>query len=304
MHVRKIVILSLLFVLTQPLVAQAVKDGVSAPGHPRIVALYFKGQSNWPHPIQSCTGFLYSPRIVFTAAHCVHDGTRASQKIKLKPNQLWVGSPGALTGVSATKHDVLKIYSKRGYDHYGERSYSYRNDFAVIVLKKAIANIPPATLPTKAEVDLLVASGSKVSTGGYGGTSANDLAQGEVFRKIYPQMAHFNLIPFDEGYRSVQERMAMWNRNFYQSDGVSYMRYEPGTAHPCNGDSGSGFFIQKGSKFTYLGVTWSGVHPLCEKDDVGNTKRFKPASGYVVAFRGVYTDLPLIEKAIKYSRKN
>jgi hypothetical protein len=82
------------------------------------------------------------------------------------------------------------------------------------------------------------------------------------------------------------------------------MRYEVGTAHPCNGDSGSGFFLEAKGVFTYLGVTWAGVHPLCEKGDPANMKKHKPASGYVVAFRGIYLDLPLVNKAKDYVKRN
>ena len=82
------------------------------------------------------------------------------------------------------------------------------------------------------------------------------------------------------------------------------MRYEDGGPHPCNGDSGSGYFIEQQEGFTYLGVTWSGVHPLCEADDPASNLEFKPKAGYVVAFRAVYQDLNVIEAATKYVNEN
>jgi secreted trypsin-like serine protease len=304
MRIAKIAIIALAASLLSPLPAQAIKDGVSAQGHPRIVPLYFKGNANWDAPSQSCTGFLYSPRIVFTAAHCVHNGTLRPKIVPLKPGQMWVGTPGSQTGISAKRLNVEKIFSLKGFDLNGERDMSYTNDFAVMVLEKPLAQVAEAKLPTKAEIDAFVAEGRMVTTGGYGGTSANDLAQGDPFRKAYPKKASFKLIPFESGIQSVNERMKMWNRNYYQSDAVSFMRYEPGTAHPCNGDSGSGFFLESRGVFTYLGVTWTGVHPLCEKNDFANYKKYKPKSGYVVAFRGIYLDFPLVKKAKEYIAKN
>jgi hypothetical protein len=113
-------------------------------------------------------------------------------------------------------------------------------------------------------------------------------------------MASFKLIEFEAGMRSVKERMAMWGRDYYQSDGVYFMRYEPGTAHPCNGDSGSGYFIHEKGKFTYLGITWPGVSPACEAGDPGSDPMFIPNSGQVIAFRGVFMDVEIIRQAEEY----
>jgi secreted trypsin-like serine protease len=297
-------VLTILTLIFPTLPAHAIKDGVSAKGHPRIVALYFKGQADWETSLQTCTGFLYSPRIVFTAAHCVHDGTKRPNKVPLKPSQMWVGAPGALTGKAAKRFNVEKIFSQKGFELFNDRAYSYKNDFAVMVLESPLYPVKEAKLPTKEEIDKYTSEGRMVTTGGYGGTSATDLNQGDPSRKAYPMKASFKLISFELGMQSVQERMRMWNRNYYQSDAVSFMRYEEGTAHPCNGDSGSGYFLESKGDFTYLGITWSAVHPLCEKGDPANMKKFKPSSGYVVAFRGIYLDLPLVEKAKKYLRSN
>lgn len=298
-----LIIAMVALITVSPTSANAVKGGVSAPGHPRIVALYFKGETSWPNPIQTCTGFLYSPRIVFTAAHCVHNGPKLPKKVPLKPEQLWAGLPGAKTGNAATKIKAKKIFFHKGFESYTERSASYKDDFAVIVFESDVAKVPTAKLATKDQIEQLITQAMMVSTGGYGQISAKDAANEGGPRSIYPQLAQFRLIPFDDGIKSIRERMAMWNRNFYQEDAVSFMRYKPGTAHPCNGDSGSGFFIQEKGVYTYLGVTWAAVHPLCEKGNLANEKRFQPPSGYVVAFRGVYTDMGIVNKAIQFDSK-
>jgi secreted trypsin-like serine protease len=297
----QILLLSLISTLLLPTAAFAVKDGESAARHPRIVALYFKSNPSWPNAIQSCTGFLYSPRIVFTAAHCVHDGTRMSEMILLRPNQMWVGVPGARTGPLAPKATVEKIFAKPGYRFYNSNGdYSYTNDFAVLVLEKPLRNVVPAKLASGEFLKKITRKSKKVTTGGYGHISAKDAAADPAFRSIFPSKAAFKLIPTELGLKSVRERMAMWNRNYYQSDGVSFMRYEPGTAHPCNGDSGSGFFLERKGTPIYLGVTWPAVHPLCERGDAANEMRFKPPSGYVVAFRGIYMDLDVVNRARDY----
>lgn len=277
-----------------PLNASAIKDGTDYPYHPRVVPIYFK-LPKWSEAAQSCTGFLFSPRLVITAAHCVHDPIQMEKKIPLKANQMWVGAPGSLTKPNNPKFAVAKIFYQQGYEPY--RGYSYKDDFAVIVLKAPLARVERAELATKEQIEELVRIGATVSTGGYGGTSEADA---DTQRQIYPQMASFKLISFEAGMRSVRERMAMWAREYYQSEGVSFMRYEPGTAHPCNGDSGSGYFLEKNGKFTYLGITWPGVHPLCEAGDFSKEPRFIPDSGQVIAFRGVFMDLEIIRQGEEY----
>ena len=277
-----------------PLNAYAIKDGIDYPHHPRVVPIYFK-LPKWSGAAQSCTGFLFSPRIVLTAAHCVHDPMQMEKKVPLKANQMWVGAPGSLTKPNNSLFAVARIFYQQGYKPY--RGYSYTDDFAVIVLKAPLARVARAELATKEQIEELVRTAAIVSTGGYGGTSAADA---ETQRQIYPQMASFKMISFEAGIRSVRERMAMWGRDYYQSDGVFFMRYEPGTAHPCNGDSGSGYFLEKNGRFTYLGITWPGVHPLCEAGDFSTEPRFIPNSGQVIAFRGVFMDLEIIRQGEEY----
>jgi secreted trypsin-like serine protease len=288
-----------------PTSALALKDGESAAKHPRIVALYFQLSPSWPSPLQSCTGFLYSPRIVFTAAHCVHDGARMREMIALRPDQMRVGVPGARSGSSAKTVSVEQIFIKPGYRFYDiNGGYSYTNDFAVLVLNKPLRKVVRAKLASSELIEELTLSGKTVTTGGYGQRSAEDALVDPAVRRIFPSKTTFNLISTELGLNSVRERMAMWNRNYYQSDGVSFMRYEIGTAHPCNGDSGSGFFLESKGTPTYLGVTWPAVHPLCESGNSANEERFKPPSGYVVAFRGIYMDLDVVDQARDYVKSN
>jgi secreted trypsin-like serine protease len=199
------------------------------------------------------------------------------------------------------KFSVDKIFSQPGYRFYNiQGDYSYTEDFAVIVLKKPLRKVRPAKLASEKLIERLTLEGTKITTGGYGQTSAKDALANPAFRSKWPSKASFNLIPTELGLKSVRERMAMWNRNYYQSEGVSFMRYEIGTAHPCNGDSGSGFFLEGKGTPTYLGVTWPAVHPLCEGGNLGSEERFRPPSGYVVAFRGIYMDLDVVNRARDY----
>lgn len=305
MKLSKIAIVTLFTLLFAPVPAHAIKDGVSAKDHPRIVALYFQLSPSWPNALQSCTGFLYSPRIVFTAAHCVHDGARMKEMIALLPEQMKVGVPGARSGAKAEKASVEKIFIKPGYRFYDTNGgYSYTNDFAALVLTKPLRRVATAKLASSELIEQLILGGKKVTTGGYGQRSAEDAEADPALRKTFPSKASFNMIPTELGLNSVRERMAMWKRNYYQSEGVSFMRYEIGTAHPCNGDSGSGFFLDGKGTPTYLGVTWPAVHPLCERGNFANEERFKPPSGYVVAFRGIYMDLDVVNRARDYVKND
>lgn len=304
-RLAKIACLSLVAALFTPTSALALKDGESAAKHPRIVALYFQLSPSWPSPLQSCTGFLYSPRIVFTAAHCVHDGARMRDMIAFQPDQMRVGVPGARSGSLAKTVAVEKIFIKPGYRFYDTNGgYSYTNDFAALVLEKPLRKVAPAKLASSELIEKLILKGTEVTTGGYGQTSAEDALLDPAVRRIFPSKASFNLIPTELGLNSVRERMDMWKRNYYQSEGVSFMRYEVGTAHPCNGDSGSGFFLDRKGTPTYLGVTWPAVHPLCESGNFANEERFKPPSGYVVAFRGIYMDFDVVNRARNYVKSD
>ena len=93
MNKRLIAFLSILSLSLSVLLipANAIENGESALNHPRIVSMYFTIDSSpneiWP----SCSAWLYSPRIVFTAAHCVYDGSVRPKKLLRTPSNTYVG---------------------------------------------------------------------------------------------------------------------------------------------------------------------------------------------------------------------
>ena len=99
MRNKLILVLSIfsLYLFQSLIPANAIENGDSAINHPRVVSMYFANPYNANDLFPNCSGWLYSPRIVFTAGHCVYDGFEKPKKILRSASNTFVGKPGAVT---------------------------------------------------------------------------------------------------------------------------------------------------------------------------------------------------------------
>ncbi len=130
------ILLSLILILLSNTHAHSVWNGESALGHKRGVPIF-------PDPSISCgaSGFLYSPRIVFTVAHTLFlgDDRTMVHSEKILVNKLWVGSPGEKIFPNSKRVESVKFFWPQNYASrdawLGGKRITRNNDFAVIVLR-------------------------------------------------------------------------------------------------------------------------------------------------------------------------
>jgi hypothetical protein len=289
-------IITLFFTFTL-IPAIAVENGESALNDPRIVSLYFTLDSNpneiWP----SCSAWLYSPRIVFTAGHCVHDGSEKPKKVLRASSNTYVGLPGAQKTFKRSKifAKASKIFVYDTFDFYyaiAGGSLSFKDDFAAVVLEKPLANVEVAKLASKEFLNELVLKNSFIETGGYGyHNNSRQVLEGDE-----PKKAKFQLIPFTTGMKTVNEFKQKWFRNYFQED-AAFVTIPKNGAAPCDGDSGSGYFYVENGKYTYMGVTMGMIGtPNCGIEPWTDNP--------VGVFRPIYFDMEIVKLAEKYVADN
>jgi len=275
--------------------AEAIENGESAQNHPRVVSMYFANPHNANDLFPNCSGWLYSPRIVFTAGHCVYDFSEKPKKILRSASNTYVGKPGAVTSYGRLVSQVRasKIYVYDTFEWYDiTRTLSYKDDFAVVVLEKPLANVETAAIGTKELLGNLISKNEFIETSGYG--YQDNSRQNKSGTE--PKKARFQLVSFETGMKTVAEFKQKWNRTYFQED-AAFVKLPKNGAAPCDGDSGSGYFFNDNGNFTYLGVMMGLLgSPNCGLDEWTDTA--------VGPFRPVYLDVELIRQAEKYVADN
>ena len=305
MHKKLIAFLSVLSMNLAVFItpAEAIENAVSALNNPRVVSLYFKLIATDGTQVQvvGCTGWLYAPRLVFTNGHCVFDLQKRPEKVLFDLEKISVGIPGEITNPKNSHVRAIKAYSYPTFEFYNASvggTLSYRDDFAVVVLEKPLSNVKTANLLTKPMLDELLLKETFVSTAGYGFQSKaerNSANYGPRF--VEPKYAEYKIVPFSQGMNVVNEYKNKWRRNYFQED-VVFMEIPKNGPSPCDGDSGSGFYLNSNDIFTYLGVTHANIGvPNCLNEEWGS-------SGGIAAFRPVFLDSELISQAEKYVTDN
>lgn len=286
------------FFLFQSLIpANAIENGESARNHPRVVSMYFANPNKANDLRPNCSGFLYSPRIVFTAGHCVYDGFEKPKKILRNASNTYVGKPGDVTsyGPLVSQVRASKIYVYETFEWYSATvggTLSFKDDFAVVVLEKPLANVETAVIGTKEFLDNLISKNEFIETSGYG--YQDNSRQNKPGTE--PKKARFQLVSFETGMKTVAEWKQKWSRTYFQEE-AAFVKLPRNGAAPCDGDSGSGYFFNDNGKFTYLGVMMGLLgSPNCGIDVWTDTA--------VGPFRPVYFDVELIKLAEKYELEN
>ena len=299
MRNKLILVLSILSLsLPQSLMpANAIENGESALNHPRVVSMYFANPYNASDLFPNCSGWLYSPRIVFTAGHCVYDGSEKPKKILRSASNTFVGKPGAVTtyGLPVSQVRASKIYVYDSFEWYSVTpggSLSYKDDFAVVVLEKPLANVEAAAIGTKEFLDNMISKSDFIETSGYG--YQDNSRQNKPGTE--PKKAQFQLVSFETGMKTVAEFKQKWNRTYFQED-AAFVKLPKNGAAPCDGDSGSGYFYNVNGKFTYLGVMMGVLgSPNCGLETWTDTA--------VGPFRPIYLDVDMVKLAEKYVADN
>lgn len=170
----KKLISSVLFLVIVAQPSFAIENGEPEKDASRTVVLYF-GQE---YP--GCSGFLYEPKIVFTAAHCL-----------IGPHPVThVGMPNNPTGLNAKKIAVKEILF---HDQYNKQ-LAYQNDFAILILSQSIPVNNKVVLLTEETQNKIIDLKPLVKVSGYGdqdktGTSRETIREAHYF---YASLTNIN----------------------------------------------------------------------------------------------------------------
>jgi hypothetical protein len=260
------VVVTLVFALTGG-TAQAIEGGESAKNHPRVVSLYFQSVSP-TSKYEGCSAFLFAPRIVVTQAHCLFS---PETNKKLSPAKVFVGAPGKVINTRGPSFQVKKIFMPPGYKNTRTPEHSTK-DIAILVTSKSISKVRPATPISKAAFDELVSSGGSVTVGGYGLSSAKERKMSSRNNFKFPRKLTVNLVQRDvvETYMKSsfarQQSLPEW-LDLALIDKYGWVGTSPSLGATCDGDSGSGFFIENGKQAIFVGANGGPMgSPNCYKN--------------------------------------
>lgn len=268
-----------LFISTTP--AIAIEGGEPVYSDPNAVAVGFDNHGG-------CGGFMYTSRILITAAHCTYGVKLPSfETYKLSDNEVFVW-----TADKFNKDPILSAKVFRPDNFVWQRTgeyWGYGNDFAVVVLSKPIEIKNKVSLITKEELDLFVKDKTKVTLIGFGRQSKEDF---RGYRNA--SKATFELISQQEADITINEYRSKWGRGG-KYDYPAHFKVPVGSITPCDGDSGSPIVIENNEKRIFVGpVSYMLGSPNCGADP------FWGNNGAVQSFYPAYMFVNLVQNAEKY----
>ena len=270
------VTLVLCLALTGLLPAFAVENGVLLDGDENAVYL-LDGSVN---------AFLYKPQIVFTSAHGTAEwgkgelfvNTSSGKKVKLEHILL---APGFKE--RSVSREAIEA---------GKAVLSRSNDFAILILAEPIPMTSSVELIKADQLADVLRSQEPVYSIGYS-SSDNTRKKDQRPRQLQAKMIE------KESAKKIYESYYVTGHPNWGPRGSTFelidiqLVHSPTTGSGCDGDSGSGYFLKRGSKKVYLGP--AGAHsvgiPNCGQPG------FWGALGNAFAVEPVYKHLDLIKEA-------
>jgi len=248
------------------------------------------GDSNAVHIQGNTSGFLYSERIILTAAHVLN-------QLTIQPNgdtQGFVYAPGLADKTNAKKYQIIKaIIPKTFVKSDPARNVQPIDDFAIVIINEDMPLKNKVVIANEKQMRQFAQDKAKVEMVGYGLQSgaqrgAPQLSLRAPFKLktlLYtPEMMKTFYAPpsTQPGFWTVVE----WGAIHTQATGSI-----------CNGDSGSGLFVEENNVRYYVGTAGNGLGiSNCRSD--GSIK-MDPKGG-MSWFPAPHKFLDLIESAEKF----
>jgi hypothetical protein len=272
--------------LFAPLSADGVEFGQDATGDPN--AVHIQGNTS---------GFLYSPRIILTAAHVLG-------QLKIQPNGDTYGfvyAPGLADKTNAKQYRIVKAFIPKTFINADpSKEIQPIDDFAIVVLEEDMPLKVKVEIATEAQMIEFAKLKTKIEMVGYGLHNGS-----QRLNSMYDQnRAPHKLI----SYLYSPEMMVDFHTREFQVP--FWKKVEWGAIHKkeygsiCNQDSGSGFYVEEKNVRYYVGTAGNGNGiSNCQAD--GSAKFAQ--NGGMSWFPAPYKFLDLLKSAesfVSEQRKN
>jgi len=265
-------------ILSGALPAHSVEFGQDATGDPN--AVHIQGNTS---------GFLFSERIIFTAAHVLN-------QLRISPNgntNGFVFAPGLADKSNAKRYKIIKAFIPKTFiDADPNKSLQPIDDFAIIVLDEDMPLKTKVVIATEQQMIRFAQEKVKVEMVGYGlqsGRQRNDPQ--EIYRAPYKLVSYLQAPQMMQSFYNVSQKPRYWDKIEWGAI------HTQATGSICNADSGSGFFVQENDIRYYVGTAGSGLGlSNCQAD--GSVK-MDPAGG-MSWFPAPFKFLDLLKTAEKF----
>jgi hypothetical protein len=237
---RKLLVLILSISLLAPINAHGVEFGQDATGDP--TAVHFQGNSS---------GFLYSERIILTAAHVL-------SQLRIQANgdtDGFVYAPGLADKTNAKRYRIVKAFIPKTYIN-GDPSREIQpiDDFAIVVLEEDMPVKVKVEIATEAQMIDFAKRNTKIEMVGYGLQSGSQRINSMMDQNRAPHklMSYLYTPEMMVDYHTREFQVPFWKK----VEWGAIHKQEYGSI--CNQDSGSGFYVEEKNVRYYVGTAANG----------------------------------------------
>ena len=272
-------------ILSSASLSHSVQFGQDALGDPNAIA------------VQGSSGFLYSDRIVFTAAHVIVGVEEMTPEETTKRIAYWerdgfVYAPGIGNRAGQKQYRVKKVLVSPSYVPRSQSDSTRKNDFAILILQESIPMKNKVVVASESDVATFIKEKTPVYMVGYGLQNPSQRTPPQ-----YGTLSPRKMTSYLVGNEALRE----YFRNNPQSISPNQTILDVGVPNSenfgsvCDGDSGAGFFVEKGDTRYYLGPVGgqqAGI-PNCQS---ASSATFGVGGG-MSGITGTYKFLSLIKEA-------
>jgi hypothetical protein len=274
--VKKLLVLILAVSFLAPLSAEGVEYGQDATGDPNAIRITGTGSS----------AFLYSDRIVFTAAHVVD--VLGDNFVK----EAYLFAPGVKSGPDQKRYLIQKVLKAPTYRARVGTDNTRIDDFAIIILRESMPVQNKVVVASLADIESFIREKAPVEMVGYGFQNVAMRKDGQAWNNMSPHKMTSVLLSGDD-LRKYYNAYPSWHQPNQTILDLGIPNNEK-DGSVCDGDSGAGFFVQKGNVRYYIGAVGGSQAGITNCN--APLGRFAPNGG-MSGVNPAYKNLALIKEA-------
>jgi hypothetical protein len=256
--------------------AEGVEYGQNATGDPNAIRITGTGSS----------AFLYSDRIVFTAAHVID--VLGDNFVK----EAYLFAPGVKSGPDQKKYFVQKVFKAPTYRARVGTDNTRIDDFAIIILRESMPVQNKVVVASLADIESFIREKAPVEMVGYGFQNVAMRKDGQAWNNMSPHKMKSVLVSGDD-LRKYYAAYPLWHQpnQTFLDFGIPNNEKDGSV---CDGDSGAGFFVEKGNVRYYIGAVGGSQAGITNCN--APLGRFAPNGG-MSGVNPTYKSLSLIKEA-------